>query len=235
MTVLILTLAAGGLALATALLLFPPRPLLATAAALNPEVLFYVDTDTRAVALTFDDGPHPELTPRILDLLDAHGAKATFFVIGEKVPGNEALLARMSAAGHELANHMDADQPSAVLPAAEFARQLSRVDALIRPADGEKWFRPGSGWFHGRMLRQLDEHGYRLSLGSIYPHDTLLPSARFAARFILKRLFAGGVIILHEGRSDRMRTLRVLERILPAIKSRGFAILTLSELTALEN
>ena len=73
-----------------ALVVLPPRPLLDAVAAAHPGVLFYVDTERPALALTLDDGPHPEVTPRILDLLAEHEAKATFFLIGERVAGNEA-------------------------------------------------------------------------------------------------------------------------------------------------
>ncbi len=219
-----------------ALLYFPPRQLLYAVARANPEVLFYVETQRPVLALTLDDGPDPVVTPQILDLLARHGVRATFFLIGDRVPGNEALLARMRAEGHELANHLAHDESSLGLSPAEFRHQLAEVDSLIAGEDGlgGHWLRPGSGWFNERMIEQLETEGYRLALGSVYPHDLVMQSPALIADFILERSFPGGVIILHDGDGDPARTLAVLERVLPVLIARGYDFLTLTELAALD-
>lgn len=218
-----------------ALVVLAPRLLVTALAAANPDVLFYVDTERRALALTLDDGPDPAVTPRVLDLLGEYDAKATFFLIGDRVPGNEALLARMRAEGHELGNHLAHDEASIGLSAQVFERQLVHTDSLLAAAGPDpRWCRPGSGWFNGRMVEQLDAHGYRVALGSVYPHDLLLKSPRLIADFVLSRARAGAVLILHDGDGDPERTLRVLERVLPELRARGFELLTLSELAGLQ-
>lgn len=219
-----------------ALIVFPPRQLLYAVARANPQVLFYVETERPVLALTLDDGPDPVVTPKILDLLEHYGVRATFFLIGDRVPGNEALLARMRAGGHELANHMAHDESSIGLTPAEFKHQLAEVDSLIAGEDGPRghWLRPGSGWFNERMLEQLETEGYRLALGSVYPHDLVLKSPALVADFILERSFPGGVIILHDGDGDPERTLAVLERVLPVLIARGYRFLTLTEMSALD-
>ena len=78
-----------------ALFWFQPRFLLSRLAAHHPDVLFYVDTDSLAVALTIDDVPDPDLMPQVLAVLAKHEVRATVFVLGEKVPGNEGLIADM--------------------------------------------------------------------------------------------------------------------------------------------
>jgi peptidoglycan/xylan/chitin deacetylase (PgdA/CDA1 family) len=88
-----------------------------------PDVVFQQPNAGPLVALTFDDSPHATATPRLLDVLAAHGARATFFMIGEHVAGNEAVVRRLVEEGHELGNHMLSDAPSARLSAAEFERQ----------------------------------------------------------------------------------------------------------------
>ncbi len=231
--------AAGVLALGlatAALLYFLPRPLLHAVAWANPAVLFYVETERPVLALTLDDGPDSIVTPQILDLLAAHGVHATFFLIGDRVPGNEALLARMRAEGHELANHMAHDEASIGLAPAEFMHQLAEVDSLIAGEDGtaSHWIRPGGGWFNDRMVEQLETEGYRLALGSVYPHDLVLKSPALIADFILERSFPGGVIILHDGDGDPARTLAVLERVLPVLIARGYRFLTLTQMAALD-
>jgi peptidoglycan/xylan/chitin deacetylase (PgdA/CDA1 family) len=231
--------AAGLLALGlatAALLYFLPRPLLHAVARANPEVLFYVETERPVLALTLDDGPDPLVTPKVLDLLAAHGVHATFFLIGDRVPGNEALLARMRAEGHELANHLAHDEASIGLEPADFMHQLAEVDSLIEGESGtaSNWIRPGGGWFNDRMIEQLETEGYRLALGSVYPHDLVLKSPALIAEFILERSFPGGVIILHDGDGDPERTLAVLERVLPVLIARGYRFLTLTQMAALD-
>ncbi|MEE9579507.1 MAG: polysaccharide deacetylase family protein, partial [Gemmatimonadota bacterium] len=76
----------------------------------SPEVLYFVETDRPTVALTIDDGPDPATTARILDVLERHGARATFFLITDRVPGNEAILRRILDEGHEIGNHLTREE-----------------------------------------------------------------------------------------------------------------------------
>lgn len=197
-----------------------------------PDVLFRLQTTEPLVALSFDDAPHSTLTPRILDVLAEHEARATFFVIGEHVPGNEAILRRLVDEGHELANHLMSDTSSKRLPAAEFERQIRQTHALLAPFGPASWLRPGHGWFDRRMLDQIHRHHYRCAMASTYALEFLPVPAPLAARHILLNTSPGAVIVLHDGASDRERTVEVLRLILPALRRRGFRVVTLSELSA---
>jgi peptidoglycan/xylan/chitin deacetylase (PgdA/CDA1 family) len=197
-----------------------------------PDVLFRLQTTEPLVALSFDDAPHPALTPRILDVLAEHEARATFFVIGEHVPGNEAILRRLVDEGHELANHLMSDVSSAHLPADEFERQILQTHGLLAPFGHARWLRPGHGWFNRRMLDQIHRHGYRCAMASTYALEFLPISARSMARHILVNASPGAVIVLHEGAPDRERTIDALRRLLPELRHRGYRVVTLSELTA---
>ncbi len=206
-----------------------PRFLLHVVAAFNPDVLVFVDTDQPFVALTIDDAPYPTLTPRILDVLAEHNAHATFFVIGDHIPGNEYLLQQMRADGHELANHQLHDQPSIRLSAAEFEHQLRLTHDRLAPFGPIQYFRPASGWFNQRMLQQLKPYGYTCVLGSAYPED-LLSSPTYLAQHILFNVKPGSIIILHDGSEQRARTVAVLERVLPELQRRGYGVVSVSEL-----
>jgi peptidoglycan/xylan/chitin deacetylase (PgdA/CDA1 family) len=197
-----------------------------------PDVLFQQANAGPLVALTFDDSPHATSTPRILDVLAAHDARATFFIIGEHVAGNEEIVRRLIAEGHEVGNHMLSDAPSARLPADEFERQLRQTHELLAPFGPVQWFRPGHTWFNRRMLDQIHRHGYRCAMASAYAFEFLPIPAPYAARQILLSVRPGGVIILHDGAADQDRTVAVLERILPALRRRGYRVVTLSELAA---
>jgi peptidoglycan/xylan/chitin deacetylase (PgdA/CDA1 family) len=85
------------------------------------------------------------------------------------------------------------------------------------------------------MLRRASRHGYRCCLGSIYPHDTKIRSVAAISCYLEKRAFPGGVIILHDGSPDRVRTAKVLRRVLPKLKDEGYRLVTVSELYELAN
>ncbi len=196
----------------------------------HPDVLFSMDTPEPLVALTIDDAPHLALTPAILDVLAEHGARATFFVIGERVPGNEGTVRRIVEEGHELGNHLMADAPSIRLSAAAFERQLLQTHDLLARFGPVRWFRPGGGWYSRGMLRQLRRYGYRCALGSAYAYDCHIRSAWYVSRHILRNTRPGAVIILHDGHERRWRTVTVLRRVLPELERRGYQVVTLSEL-----
>ena len=153
--------------------LIRPGPVVRWLSRRFPDVLFHQRSPAPLVALSFDDSPHATLTPRILDVLAAHDARATFFMIGEHVAGNEEVVRRLVAEGHELGNHMMSDAPSARLPAAEFERQLLQTHELLAPFGPVRWFRPGHGWFNRRMLDQIHRHGYRCAMASAYAFEFL--------------------------------------------------------------
>ena len=212
--------------------LLRPGPMVRWLSRRFPDVLFQQPNAGQLVALTFDDSPHATSTPCILDVLAAHEARATFFMIGEYVAGNEEVVRRLITEGHELGNHMLTDAPSARLSAAEFERQLLQMHEVLAGFGPVRWFRPGHGWFNRRMLDQLRCHGYRCAMASTYAYEFLPISAPYAARHILLNVRPGGVIILHDGVPHLERTVGVLERILPALRRRGYRVVTLSELAA---
>lgn len=211
---------------------FQPQPLLRFLARLNPDVLFYIETERKLIALTIDDGPHQTVTLQILDALKEYDVHATFFILGENVNGNEDLIGAIVQGGHEVGNHMVRDFPSILLSADRFRSELMAADRLLSSHEPVKWYRPGSGWFNRRMLDQVHEMGYKLCLGSLYPHDTKLRNVALISQYILLRAFPGAILILHDGSPDRIRTVRVLEKVLPELQRRGYEIVTLSELVA---
>ncbi len=203
-------------------------------AARYPRVLFSVDTDRPVLALTIDDGPDPVTTPAILDLLRDHDARATFFVLGERVPGQEPLLRRIVSEGHELGNHLLSDQPSIDLTDEQFERELRATHRALTKFAPVRWFRPGSGWFDDDMLEVLDANGYRMALGSVYPLDAHIASPWFAKKFISSKAAAGSIVVLHDSQGRGERTLATLAEIVPRLEAQGYRFVTLSTLAALE-
>jgi len=218
-----------------ALVLLQPEWIFSALREHSPEVMYSIDTQERVIALTIDDGPDAVHTPRILDLLQQYGVKATFFLIASRISGNEAILERMAAEGHELANHLMYDEPSIRLAPDEFESQLLQADAALQPYSDLRWFRPGSGWYDEGMLATLQRHGYRTALGSIYPYDPQVASAWFSSHYVLWKARPGAIIVLHDYAVRGGRTVAALETILPELIAQGYRFITLSELEALRS
>ncbi len=222
-----------GLLFSSLLLIYiKPRFIVTWIARHSPGVLYFVDTKARVVALTIDDGPHPTLTPQILDVLKENSAHATFFLIGDHIKRNEHLIETMRREGHELGNHLAKDYPSIFLTPDQFERELVEVDRMINPTGPIKWFRPGSGWYSERMLSQAKAHGYRCSLGSVYPHDTIIHNTYIISTYITMRVFPGSIIIIHCGQDERFRVVEVLRDVLPKLRQSGYEVVTLSNLVS---
>ncbi len=197
----------------------------------SPAVLYSVETDEKIVALTIDDGPDASGSPKILDILDEYDAHATFFLISTHIPGNEAFVERMVAEGHELGNHLTADEPSISLSDEEFERKLLAADeALTEYVDDVHWVRPGSGWYNDRMLATMAKHDYQCALGDVYPYDPQISIYWFSAYYVLGNVKPGSVIVLHDHNRRGERTTKALEIILPKLAARGYRVVTLSEL-----
>lgn len=199
----------------------------------DPAVVYSVDTREKVVALTIDDGPHPESTPKILEVLHRHGATATFFLIADHVPGNEGLVETIVASGHEVGNHGAHDSVAVDLGPEHFERDLVESDRLLSHFAKPVWFRPGSGYYDDWMLAIVGRHGYRLALGTVYPMDAQLPWTNLARRFILWRTQPGAVIILHDVGGRGARTAELLDVLLPELTRRGFRVTGLSALAEL--
>jgi peptidoglycan/xylan/chitin deacetylase (PgdA/CDA1 family) len=198
----------------------------------DPRVLYGVDAPAGRVALTLDDGPDESTTPRLLEVLARNGARATFFLVGERVAGHEHLVAAIVSRGHEIGNHMMRDAPSVDLTPEAFEAELLRTRSLLAPFGPQRWFRPGSGWYDDWMFPILDRHGYRMVLGTAYPLDAALPWVWLTSRLARWQVDPGDILILHDGGDRGARTARTLERVLPDLARRGLRAVTVSELVA---
>lgn len=200
-----------------------------------PDVLWHVNTTSKAVALTIDDGPST-MTQEIFDILKANDATATFFIIGSHVSGHETVLQELVLAGNELGNHAVKDEPSRLLSDEELSRQLVSVQEQIESiymACGRKappqYFRPGHAIFSTRMRNLLSRLRYRLVLGDVYPHDPFIPFWRLNSMHILSMVRPGSIIVCHDG-NGRNWTLPMLRKVLPELKRRGYRVVPLTEL-----
>jgi len=222
---LLAIVAAGGIGL-----LFAPRWLVPFIAVRGARCTYFGPTTEPSIALTIDDGPDARTTPRVVDLLASHGARATFFLISSRIAGNEDQVRAMVRNGNELGNHLTRDEPSIRLSPVEFEAALQEADAVLRQFGPVRWVRPGGGWYNARMVAAIEKHGFGCALGSVYPYDASLPSVAFATTYILAHVRPGAIVVLHDGGDRGVRTAAILERVLPALRARGYRAVTLSEL-----
>jgi peptidoglycan-N-acetylglucosamine deacetylase len=211
-----------------------PRWIVPRIAAAWPGCLYAVQTTEKAVAFTFDDGPDSVQTDAILEVLKANDAHATFFFVSSHVPGNEALLTRLVAQGHEIGNHLTRVEPSIRLSPDAFDAALREAGSVLGRFGLVRWLRPGSTWYNTTMLGTIQRAGYKCALGSVYPYDPQLRSATIASAYILANLQPGAIVVLHERDARGPRTVATLKRVLPVLRSRGYRIVTLSELAQLQ-
>lgn len=207
-----------------------PRWLVRALPGSYPGVVYFVPTGLCAVALTIDDGPDPATTPAILDVLQAHDVTATFFLLSDAVPANDALIRRMLREGHEIGNHMTADEVTVDLDDAELERKFQRAAGVLGRYTDVQWFRAGSGFYDDRVLSLTRAHGYRIAMASVFPIDTLVADPARVAAFDAAMVQAGSVIVLHDRGERGERTVRTLELLLPRLAGRGYQVMSLGAL-----
>ncbi len=233
----------GGVVIAIALavgVVFFVQPLAAVALLEKaaPQVLFRVRTRRPLVGLSFDDGPHPVYTPQVLEILREHGARATFFLIGERAVRHPETVAAIRAGGHEVGNHYEYWRHGLMLTHsdAEFVRRLESVERVLGLPAGHdvsgkpKMFRAPGGLARSRQLRLARERGYTPALGSAYPHDPQRPPLWYMRWLVTKNLAPGTIVILDDGIPDPRRGIEVLPEILGAARERGLNFVPLGEL-----
>ena len=224
--------AAGIAGLVTVPWYYQPRPLTHAIQRAWPRVLFEVQTDEPVFALTFDDGPHPPYTDRVLDLLREADARGTFFVMGEQVRRHPALFERIVAEGHEVANHFYDDRSTLMLSNDEVISSLRQTEEIIAPHNTARLVRPSGGIARLTTRQLLQAEGYTIVLGSAYTSDCTNPPRAYMRWAFRQMLEPGRILILHDGRHERQRTVDVLPHILRAARAQGLRAVTVSELRA---
>jgi peptidoglycan/xylan/chitin deacetylase (PgdA/CDA1 family) len=157
--------------------------------------------DPEGVALTFDDGPHPEGTPAVLEALDGGNATATFFLCGEQVERDPALAREIAAAGHTIALHGHRHRNMLRLAPRTFVEDLERGIAVLEDAVGLRpdLYRPPYGIFSYPGMVEVSARGLRSLLWSRWGHDWRAgwPPERIAAE-VTTELDSGDVLLLHD-------------------------------------
>jgi len=200
---------------------------------LDPSLEMFADVmwrgpeGARGVALTFDDGPHPRFTRSVLDALDAAGARATFFVIGEKGVRHPELLREVVARGHLVGVHGDRhDRLLSLRSTARVRADLTRAVETLATATGERprLYRPAVGQTNPRIARIAAELGLTIVGWSVRGRDGIRTDPTSVVERVVPRLRNGAIVLLHDAaeRDDHEPAAGVaLPGILAAMRERG--------------
>jgi peptidoglycan/xylan/chitin deacetylase (PgdA/CDA1 family) len=188
------------------------------------------ERDPAHIYLTFDDGPDPEITPKVLDLLDQWECKATFFLIGERVRTSPDLARQIRLRGHGIGNHSDRHPIGFALKGIRgFEQDLRAAQDAIRSATGVQplWFRAPFGFRSPLLEPALCRLGLTLVSWTHRGYDTRERSPQRVERRLLTDLAAGDILLLHDTRDGRTlegtsMTLEVLPRVLETLQQQGF-------------
>ena len=187
------------------------------------------DPSRKEIALTFDDGPHPPFTHRLLALLKQLNTKATFFLVGKKVDLAPGVVAMIAHDGHEVANHTYNHLNLDTMTQAEAVTEIRLGNEAIRRACGmtPTLFRPPGGHHHAHILRAAGSLGMKVILWTDDPADFANPGADVIVARILEQVGNGSDILLHDGVEQ---TLEMLPDLVARLRRNGYRFVTLSEM-----
>jgi peptidoglycan/xylan/chitin deacetylase (PgdA/CDA1 family) len=187
------------------------------------------DPNERAVALTFDDGPHPKTCSAILNVLRREKVRATFFPVGYRLQQYPHLLERMVAEGHEVGNHTWTHRRLTRLAPDEVRREVRQVRDLVyrRTGTAPVLMRPPGGTYDTRVLRICGEEGFEVCLWSANAGDWKRMPAQEVAAKVLRQAHPGAIVLMHD---EFAQTPKALARIIPELRARGYQFVTASEM-----
>ena len=183
-------------------------------------------TKAKKIALTFDDGPHPKVTPQILKILEKYDAKATFFVVGNEVKKNPKILKAVADAGHEIGNHTYNHAKLTTLSVKKVKLQIDSNDAAIKAVIGQNAtvFRPPYGAYNKTVTNQLKVPNVLWTIDTLdWKHHN--PKKTLAA--VQKNAKNGSIVLMHD---IHQTTADALEPILAALQKQGYEFVTVSEI-----
>lgn len=197
------------------------------------------DAGEPEIALSFDDGPHPDYTPQLLDVLAEAGVTASFFWLGACVRRYPAVARQVFERGHWLGLHGDSHRAFPRLSATELHASLTATQQAIAQACDlpEDWVRdrvrdvrPPNGLFTPQTLRWLHAWGYRPVMWSVVPEDWENPGVEVVCDRVLRQVRPGSLVVLHDGRYGGATVAETTRRLLPLLQQRTYRFVNVDRL-----
>ena len=204
-----------------------------TAAPSIPTGVYYrASTTDKKIAITFDDGPHPVYTDKVLSVLEQEGVPATFFTIGCNVEMYPTVVARIAEAGQEIGNHTYSHPQIKRITNDFLAEEIERTDHLLctlgvpRPT----LFRPPQGICPGDFMNVLKNTGKIAILWNVDTRDWAHTPSDEIVESVLSSISGGDIILFHDSVGGESTTIPAIKKLIPLLKERGYQFVTVSEL-----
>lgn len=185
-----------------------------------------IDSKAPMIALTFDDGPNPSSTQRILDVLNANYSHATFFVVGTNAENYPDTLKAISASGCELGNHSYNHKDLTTLSTSDVEEQIEKVNRAVKKATGENTtvIRPPYGAYNDKVIKQLEEP---VILWDLDTEDWESRNAKKIVDAVMSSVKDGDIVLMHDIYDS---TAEAVEILIPKLKEQGYQVVSVSEL-----
>lgn len=197
-------------------------------------VLYKGDTNSKLIALTFDDGPNKDVTPKVLNLLQKHNINATFFCIGSKIPCNEALIQKIHQSGHIIGNHSYSHANTFdFFSTSKVKQELEETEQLLFSITGKRMqlFRPPFGITNPNIAKAVSLLDYKTIGWSIRTFDAVSDNKKRIFEKVTIQLQNGSIILLHDVNDY---VLDILEEIILLAKSQGYGFVTIDKMFSIE-
>ncbi len=201
--------------------------------------VYRVKNDEKRIALTFDDGPSPIWTGKILEELEKADVKATFFMTGRHVKHYPEVAKNVANQGHEIENHGYAHNVLLYYRPEEIEEEIKYTEYIIKDITGQttKYFRPPKAWLSPRIKSTIKEMGYNVVLWSLNSKDWVTFDAKSIARSVSKKIRNGDILLFHDSGGvfkaeggDRSQTVSAIPILVRELQKKGFQFVTVDQL-----
>jgi len=201
--------------------------------------IYHINAINKLVALTFDDGPSPVWTPKILDELKKAHIKATFFMLGEHVAKYPDIARRVVAEGHEVGNHTYDHHILFYYTLDNLLKEINETQKVIKDKTGvkTKYFRPPKAWLTAEEKKEIEGMGYKIILWSLNSKDWVTFDDKYIVKYILKNVRPGDIILFHDSGGvftaeggNREETVKTIPGLVEKLREKGFKFVTITEL-----
>ncbi len=201
--------------------------------------IYRIRTDQKRIALTFDDGPSPVWTSKILDELKKAGVKATFFMVGHHVQKYPDIARRVAEEGHTIGNHGYAHSVLLYYTPAEIEEEIKYTEHVIRETTGRttKIFRPPKAWLSKSIKEKIKSMGYDVVLWSLNSKDWVSFNHRDIVRYLIPRVKNGDILLFHDSGNvftteggNRNQTVKSISLLARTLQEKGFEFVSVEEL-----
>ncbi|MBK1988145.1 polysaccharide deacetylase family protein [Sphaerospermopsis aphanizomenoides BCCUSP55] len=204
-----------------------------------PNCLWNGDSNSNKIAITFDDGPHPQYTSQVLAVLDSYNIKASFFLLGACVNRSPHIAKAVKDGGHWIGLHGYEHQSFPLLSPTNLKLSLEKTQAAIYNACGlqpeqVRDVRPPNGFFTPKTLKLFRQWNYKPVMWSVVPEDWVRPGVSVVVQRVLRQVKGGSLIVLHDGFFGGQDVAETMQILIPQLLQQGYEFVTVDRLWELK-